>query len=303
MIVSACAHAAVLLWAAVSFAAKPLDSIQIEAMPVDIISASELSQITQGSKTAPKKETPKPLVEKKAEPRPVENAQAPVSEKPEITASAPPPPAAEPPPPAPKAPEKPETKKEPEKKLTDAEALKPEKAEPKKPKKLASVAPVPPKRPVPQKKPVEKKQPRAETARLNFDQIRELIDRREPRRVAAAGETLSSVQNAGSNTGRATELSATYLNALVQRLGECWQTIGGDLREEKLKIPITLRFKPDGTLASAPQIDMPLNTHRERAMAEGVIRAVVACQPYTMLPRARYSEWQELPFNFDPNIL
>jgi colicin import membrane protein len=317
MIVSSAAHVAVLLFAAVSFAAKPLDSIPTESMPVDIISTTEFSQITQGLKTAPKKEAPKPLVEKKAEPKPVENQKAEVSEKPEITASAPPPPAAEPPPqpkPAPKSEAKPAPPSPPEKRdvakpepgtaLPDAEALKPEtKPEPKPaPKKLASTAPVPPKRPQPQKQ-AEKKQPQAEPTRVNFDQIKELIDKRQPRRMAALGDTLNDTPSAGTSTGRASELAANYINALAGRLGECWRTVGGDLREESLKIPITLRFKPDGTLAAAPQIDMPLSTQRERAMAEGVIRAVVSCQPYTMLPRAKYDDWKELPFNFDPRVL
>ena len=68
--ISVALHAGVLLWAAVSISAKPLEKPPTESLPVDIISASDFSQLTKGSKTAPQAEVPKPLVEKIAEPKP-----------------------------------------------------------------------------------------------------------------------------------------------------------------------------------------------------------------------------------------
>ena len=52
-------------------------------MPVDIISADQLSKITAGIKTG-KKDKPKPLVEKVAEAKPVEDAVGKITEKKEI---------------------------------------------------------------------------------------------------------------------------------------------------------------------------------------------------------------------------
>src|SRR5713226_8025602 len=61
-------------------------------MPVDIISADQLSKITAGIKTG-EKDKPKPLVEKIADARPVEDAVGKITEKKEVvTASAPEPP-------------------------------------------------------------------------------------------------------------------------------------------------------------------------------------------------------------------
>ncbi len=65
--ISASAHAAVLLWALVSFAPKALNAPPTESMPVDLISSTEFSQLRAGARNAPKAETPKPLVEKIAE--------------------------------------------------------------------------------------------------------------------------------------------------------------------------------------------------------------------------------------------
>src|SRR5436190_22960473 len=61
-------------------------------MPVDIISADQLSKITAGIKTG-EKDKPKPLVEKIADATPAEDAVGKITEKKEIvTATAPEPP-------------------------------------------------------------------------------------------------------------------------------------------------------------------------------------------------------------------
>src|SRR3977135_2541231 len=80
----------VLGWGLVSISAKPLDKPPTESLPVDIISASDFSQITKGTKNAPKAEAPKQLVEKVAEPKPPADNPAPkvVDNKPKIVAAA-----------------------------------------------------------------------------------------------------------------------------------------------------------------------------------------------------------------------
>src|SRR5262249_51508526 len=97
--ISAIGHAAVLLWSVLSLGAKPLALPPSEALPVDVVSVSDLSQMTAGSKDAPKVETQKPLVEKVAEANPVEDPTAKVVEKKEVKAAhdAAPPPEAKPP--------------------------------------------------------------------------------------------------------------------------------------------------------------------------------------------------------------
>ena len=86
--ISAVLHGAVLAWGLVTFATKPLSTPPPEFITTDIISASDFSQITNGIKTAPKAEAPKPLVEKVAESKPVEEQNAKiVDKKPEIVAT------------------------------------------------------------------------------------------------------------------------------------------------------------------------------------------------------------------------
>ena len=101
--ISAGLHAAVLLWATLSFSGKTFEVTPAESLPVDLVSEKDFSQMTKGVKDAPKVEMPKPVVEKKAEepPKPIEETKPKVTEKKEIQAAkevAPPP---EPQPPKP----------------------------------------------------------------------------------------------------------------------------------------------------------------------------------------------------------
>ena len=94
--ISSIAHAGLLAVGLVSFGAKPFETPP-ESVPVDIISATQFSQVTAGQKKAPKPaEKPKPLVEKVADKKLVEDPTPKISEKHEIKEAK-----AEPPPPMP----------------------------------------------------------------------------------------------------------------------------------------------------------------------------------------------------------
>ena len=82
-------HAAVLLWATVSFTGKSFPVTPTEALPVDMITDKQFSEMTKGVKEAPKPvEKPKPLVEKKEAPKPVEDVKPKITENKEIKATA-----------------------------------------------------------------------------------------------------------------------------------------------------------------------------------------------------------------------
>ena len=59
-------HAAVLLWATLSFSGKTFEVTPAESLPVDMISEKDFSQLTKGAKDAPKLDMPKPLVGKES---------------------------------------------------------------------------------------------------------------------------------------------------------------------------------------------------------------------------------------------
>src|SRR6516164_8526533 len=68
--ISAVGHAAVLLWSVWSLSATSLPVSSTEGLPVDLVTASDFSKITAGSKDAPKAETPQAPETKPAESEP-----------------------------------------------------------------------------------------------------------------------------------------------------------------------------------------------------------------------------------------
>ena len=75
----------------VSFSTKAFEMTPEDSVPVDVISADQLAKVMAGMKTG-KKENPKPLVDKVAEAKPVDDAVGKITEKaPSSTETAPPP--------------------------------------------------------------------------------------------------------------------------------------------------------------------------------------------------------------------
>jgi colicin import membrane protein len=284
--VSAMVHAALLLWGLISFAVKPLDAKPNDAMPVDIISDKQFSEITQGVKNAPKEKPPAPLAEKIGEQKPVEDSTAKITEKKTLEAAKADTP---PPPPAEKQAAKPDAKpekKEPPKIDPIAETLKKEeakkKAEDKAKAKLAAQHP-----PKPQ-------------AQFDPNKIAALLDKREPMRQASAAQELNTVPSLGKSDGHAAQLSQSEIDALRKRLSECWNPPAGATDGGNLKVVLRVLFKPDATVAAQPQLVMATASPFGPAMAESAKRAVLMCQPFTMLRPDHYQLWKDIEMTFDP---
>jgi colicin import membrane protein len=292
----------VLAWGLVTFATRPLSTPPPDFISTDIISASDFSQITNGIKTAPKAEVPKPLVEKVAEAKPVEEQNAKiVDNKPEIVATAdqvqppkpPEPKKAEPKPPTPQPQAKPEPKqafaKEPEQKIDPiAEALKKDtkKPDPKTQQKAET-----------QQKKVEPPKPQP---KFDASRIAALLDKRDPQRKAATGDTLSNTPSLGTATGTAMALSQNEIDALRARLRQCWNVPVGVAEARDLIVTVRIQFKQDGSLQAEPRL-MNSGSHPAFVTAsESALRAVRTCAPYTFLPAAKYEAWKDVIVDFDP---
>src|SRR6186713_2724415 len=75
----------------VSVSTKALEVPPEDSVPVDVISPDQLAKVMAGTKTG-KKENPKPLAEKVAEAKPIDDAVGKITEKaPVVTETAPPP--------------------------------------------------------------------------------------------------------------------------------------------------------------------------------------------------------------------
>ena len=283
--ISAVVHLALLLWGLISFAAKPLEAKPNDALPVDIISDKQFSEITKGVKDAPKDKPPAPLAEKVGLPKPVEESKPKVTEKKELEsakADTQPPPAEEPEPKKPEA-AKPE-KKEPPKIDPIAETLKKEEA----------------KRKAEEKAKAKAAQQLAKQPHFDPNKIAALLDKREPMRQASAADQLNQTPSLGKSDGNAAQLSQSEIDALRKRLGECWNPPAGAANGGQLKVVLRVLFKPDATVATPPQLVAATASPFGPAMAESAKRAILTCQPFTMLRADHYQQWKDIEITFDP---
>jgi outer membrane biosynthesis protein TonB len=301
LVASVVLHVLVIGWGLVSFSSKAFESMQ-ESLPVDIISSDQLAKMVAGMKSG-KKENPKPLVEKVAEAKPVDDAVGKITEKaPVVTDTAPPPqpkPAdkpveKKPDPPKPVAESKPKEEPKPVEKKPDppkvdpiAEALKKEEKKP------------PPKPPVQAAKPPEPAKPKAERA---FDQskIAALLDKRDPTRQAVTGETLNSNASLGLAKGNADAIVATWKGAFVGAVRRCFNFPYNGRDADQFEVDIDIQLRRDGTVASAPVIIAVRGPSSSvgAAMGESARRAIEQCQAYTFLPKEQYDTWKYIPMTF-----
>jgi outer membrane biosynthesis protein TonB len=288
--ISGAGHAAVLLWCVVTFIARPYHVEPTQALPVDLVSSSEFAQMTNGVKNAPKAEKPKPVAEKVDAPTPPpDDALAKLSNKEIKAATDVPVPERKPPEPKVKKPPQPPAP-------TDAiaDALKKDdekKPEPKKPD---------PKPPTPPKKPAQL------DAAPAFDprNVRELLDKRTPERMAmAGGETGTNKLRYGDSNSSATELSQSELGALRAKLQDLWNLPAGAKDPRELTLEVEIQLKPDGTLLAPPIVLTAGSSPLFQVAKDNAVRAVLRGQPYTMLRPEHYELWKDVIVTFDPRFM
>jgi colicin import membrane protein len=299
LIISGTAHAALLVWGLVAFAARPNEAPQAEPLPVEFVSASEFSQMTAGVKNAPKPlETPKPLADKTGDRKPVKELAPKAADKPEVRTEAAAEAKAESKPDQ-KSAEKTEKPKDKPKPDLIAEAIKKEEA--KKPPK--------PEKKQPEFKPdqiaeaLKRDEAKKPPSKFDADQVAALLDHREPQRQLATAETLNGTVGLGTPTGRAAQLSQSELDALRARLIQCWSPPPGLNPDSKLYVVLGVQFKQDTFLAQEPSIIEDAASSLGPALAESAKRALLSCQPFNMLRPEHYDLWKYIEIKFNNELL
>jgi len=162
------------------------------------------------------------------------------------------------------------------------------------------------------KKREEEKRRKEAEAKKKFDAekisalLNKMPDKGAPRPSVPLDEqakTLNKGPVLGAPEGRDQQLSASELAILAQIIKSCvqskWNVLGGGESAQNTQVKLRLRFNPDGRLASEPQIMNPQNTPYFLAVRDSALRAVQACEPYS-LPPAKYEFWKDIVLNFDP---
>jgi outer membrane biosynthesis protein TonB len=299
VLASAALHVFVLGWVMVSFSTKALEMPPEDSVSVDVISPDQLAKVMAGMKTG-KKENPKPLVDKIAEAKPVDEAVGKITEKaPVVTETAPAP--------QPKVEEKPVEKKPDPPKVVEKPREEPKqesvekKPDPVKPDPIAEAIKKeekkPPPKPVQAAKPPEPPKPKVERT---FDQskIAALLDKRDPSRQAAAGETLNSNAALGLAKGAAANNSATWGSMFKEQVLRCWKKPYGGLEAARFEVEFNIKLKRDGSLEAMPVAVSSASSPYQRVFLESGLRAIIECSPYR-LPPAFFTEWQAFIPVFD----
>jgi colicin import membrane protein len=285
-------HVVALVWGALTFAARPLQG-DPTPMPIDIISVSEFTELTAGSRNAPKAQPAKPVAEQLGERKPPDDPAAKVA-KTEVHAATDK--AAELPEPKPPTPEKKqsEPQRDPIAEAIKKDAAKPEpkRAEQKPEPKTAEAKP--------EKKVEPKAPPKKDQPKFDPRQVEALLDKRTPQRVAATGDVINNNVGIGAPNASSNQLSLSEIDAFRRHLRNCWNPPAGAPNNKRIVVPITIRLKMDRTLAAQPEVEMRATDPYSLAMIESARRAIIACQPYTMFSLPKYDIWKELSIDFDP---
>ena len=291
MTISCLGHAAALAFGVMAISAQPMDAPPVATLPVSFISAKDFTQLTQGVKNAPQLKIPdlKPLADKVDLPKPVDQAAPKVADKPAITTDSS----------KPKADPKPNPKPDPK------QAAKADKPQPPdyKPDQIADLlkkdaAKTPP-------KPNDNATPQKQDAtKFNADQVAQLLDKRDPQRQVAAAETLNATPNLGaSSAAPGVQLSQSEIDGLRARISSCWSPPPGIDATSKLYVVLRVLFKADGSMSQEPVLVEATASALGPALAESAKRALLLCQPFTMLKSEHYDQWKDLELKFDPQEL
>lgn len=154
----------------------------------------------------------------------------------------------------------------------------------------------------------DKKRQEAEAKKKQFDaeKIAALLNKTPDKGAPASAPAPSEPTKAkgpvlGAPEGRDSQISASERAVLAQIIRSCvqqkWNLSAGGEDALNTVIKLRLQFRPDGRLASLPQITNPQNTPYFLAASEGAVRAAQACEPYS-LPPEKYEAWRDVLMTF-----
>ncbi len=291
MTISCVGHAVALGCALLALSAAPMEVPAVDSLPVQFISQKDFTKLTQGVKNAPKLkiDMPKPLADRVDAPKAVDQLAPKAADKPEIKTNS-----------AKAAPQpKPETKPDPKDAQKAAKPPPPQY----KPDQIAELL----KKDVPKKpaKPDDQSAPKkADAPKFDANQVAQLLDKREPRRQLASNQTLNDVPNLGAASGAPdAQMSQSEIDALRARISSCWSPPPGIDANSKVYVVLRVLFKPDGSLVQEPVLVEATASALGPALADSAKRALLLCQPFTMLRPEHYSQWKDLELKFDPHEL
>lgn len=115
-----------------------------------------------------------------------------------------------------------------------------------------------------------------------------------PQAEAGSKEGDAPAPSASSN------LAANLTGAFRQQLKRCSKLPGSVSRSDNIMVRLRVVMTPNGRLAAEPDVIEVTNPIKAVALKQAAVEALMACQPYAMLPPDRYKEWKVLELSFTP---
>ena len=127
-----------------------------------------------------------------------------------------------------------------------------------------------------------------------------LLDKRDPTRVASAGDTIKQHLSLGAANGQCRAIVAERTRCAAAAVDRCWNPPAGVVNATRLQVVLRVLFNQDGTVARPPDLVAATPSPLGPPMAESAKRAILRCQPFNMLKPEQYEQWKDIEINFDP---
>ncbi len=105
----------------------------------------------------------------------------------------------------------------------------------------------------------------------------------------------------GVSAYKKADVTPVDIATFKMHLRACAKLPGGVSPADHVKIVLRAFFAPNGRLMTEPALIEASASAKGPLLMRAAIAALESCQPFTMLPAARYDEWKVLDLSFTPN--
>ena len=95
-------------------------------------------------------------------------------------------------------------------------------------------------------------------------------------------------------------LTHDEIAAFKSHVRKCWRLPDGLAPASTTRVLLRVFLNADGALKAEPMLVEASASREGPAVMQAAMQALTECQPFTFLPRERYSEWKVLDVSFSP---
>jgi hypothetical protein len=97
------------------------------------------------------------------------------------------------------------------------------------------------------------------------------------------------------------DIASSLIAEFRRKLKTCSKLPASLSPSDNVHVKLRVLMKPDGQLAAEPILVEGTASIKGLELKQGAVSALMACQPYAMLPADRYREWRVFDLSFTPN--